>query len=111
MSAKLLWAAGLTAGICGCATMHEVKVTIDQTPPAVQQTINRELVGARLEDIAKKQRQGKTVYETDIVKDGYKWEVVIGEDGFSAARGRAAPHGHGWTGWCRDSPGWASAHS
>jgi hypothetical protein len=81
MSAKFLLAAGLTAGICGCATMHEVKVTIEQTPPAVQQTIKSELVGARLEDIAKKQRQGKTIYETDIIKNGHKWEVVIGEDG------------------------------
>jgi len=52
----------------------------------VQQTIQRELVGARLEDIARKQRQGKTVYETDIIKDGYKWEVVIGEDGQVVSR-------------------------
>ncbi len=59
----------------------EVKVKLEQTPPAVQKTIKNELVGAELEDIAKKQRQGKTVYEVDIIKDGHKWEVVIGEDG------------------------------
>jgi hypothetical protein len=84
MSATFL-TAGLAVGICGVSALQassgEVKVTVEQTPPAVQQTIQRELVGARLEDIAKKQRQGKTVYETDIIKDGYKWEVVVGEDG------------------------------
>jgi hypothetical protein len=85
MSAKFLLAAGLTVGICVGATVQgqggEVKVTIEQTPPAVQETIKRELVGARLEDIARTKRNGKTVYETDIIKDGRKWEVVVGEDG------------------------------
>ena len=90
MSARFLFTAGLTIALAACATLDassgEVKVTVEQTPPAVQQTIKRELVGARLEDIARKQRQGKTVYETDIIKDGYKWEVVIGEDGQVVSR-------------------------
>ncbi len=85
MSAKLMVTAGLTFGLIGFATMYghsgEVKVTVEETPPAVQKTIRSELVGASLEDIAKKRRQGETVYETDIIKDGHKWEVVIGEDG------------------------------
>jgi hypothetical protein len=85
MSARFLLTAALAAATCVGATLYalggEVKVSVEQTPPAVQQTIKKELVGARLEDIAKKQRQGKTVYETDIIKDGHKWEVVIGEDG------------------------------
>ena len=90
MSARFLLTAGLAVAIGGSAALRassgEVKVTVEQTPPAVQQTIKRELVGARLEDIARKQRQGKTVYETDIIKDGYKWEVVIGEDGQVVSR-------------------------
>jgi len=90
MNATWLVAAGLTVGMCGCAKLQgqsstssagEVKVKVEQTPPQVQTTIKSELVGARLEDIAKKQRQGKTIYETDIIKNGRKWEVVIGEDG------------------------------
>ena len=93
MSAKFLMAAGLAVGICGCATMHEVKVTIEQTPPAVQQTIKSELVGARLEDIARKQRQGETIYETDIIKNGHKWELVIGEDGRIISRLREGDAG------------------
>jgi hypothetical protein len=76
---------------CGCARMDrhaaeavepgETKVQLDQTPPAARQTIERELVGAQLEDIARKSRHGKTVYETDIIRDGRKWEVIVGEDG------------------------------
>jgi hypothetical protein len=59
----------------------ETKVKLDQTPPAVRATIKRELEGAELEDIAKKQRDGKTIYETDIIKAGNKWEVIVAEDG------------------------------
>jgi hypothetical protein len=62
MNARLMWAVGLTLGICVCAAVQaqsgEVKVAIEQTPPAVQKTIRNELVGARLEDIAKKRREG-----------------------------------------------------
>src|SRR5262245_25743290 len=78
-------------GICGCSGMHqnsaeapergEKKVRLDQTPVAVRQTIERELVGGELEDIAMKKRQGKTIYETDIIRNGHKIEVVVGEDG------------------------------
>ncbi len=74
--------------MCGCAMMQrptaepgETKVRLEQTPAAVRQTIERELVGAQLEDIARKERQGETIYETDIIRNGHKWEVLVGEDG------------------------------
>src|SRR5262249_26153893 len=59
----------------------ETKVKLEQTPPAVRATIERELKGAELEDIAMKTRQGKTVYETDIIKSGHKWELLVADDG------------------------------
>jgi hypothetical protein len=81
----------MALGICGCSTgahhsaeaaeAGEKKVSLEQTPAPVRQTIERELAGAKLEDIARKERQGKTIYETDIIRDGHKWEVVVGEDG------------------------------
>jgi Protein of unknown function (DUF2874). len=80
----------MALGICGCSGLRhrsdeaeagETKVSLEQTPAAVRKTIERELVGAQLEDIARKERQGKTNYETDIIRDGHKWEVVVGEDG------------------------------
>ena len=61
--------------------MKETKVAIGQAPRAVRDTIQRELVGAELEDIARKTVDGQTVYETDVIRDGHKWEVVIREDG------------------------------
>jgi hypothetical protein len=64
----------------------EVKVKLDDTPPAVRATIDKELVDGELEDISRKQRDGKTVYETDIIKDGGKWEVVVAEDGSIASK-------------------------
>jgi len=74
----------------GCAKLRsstdgpeagETKVSLAETPAAVRQTIERQLVGAQLEDIAKKQLQGTTVYETDLIRDGHKWELLVAEDG------------------------------
>jgi hypothetical protein len=79
---KLRWTLMIAVVVAtpGCA-MKETKVAVDQTPAAVRETVQKELVGGELEDIAKTTRDGRTVYETDIVRDGHKWEVVIGEDG------------------------------
>jgi hypothetical protein len=107
MQAKWLWAgvAAMAIGLAGCAKDQgkpsargpegqremaregeedepgETKVKLEQVPSAARQTIERELQGAELEDIAKKQRNGKTIYETDIIKGGQKWEVIVAEDG------------------------------
>ena len=76
------WAVAASVALvaCGCA-LKETKVAVAQTPQAVRDTIQRELVGAELEDIAKKTVDGQVVYETDIIRNGRKWEVVIREDG------------------------------
>ena len=63
------------------AEAGEVKVKLDDTPAPVRHAIQGELVGAELEDIARKTSGGKTVYETDIIKSGQKWEILVGEDG------------------------------
>jgi len=66
--------------------MKESKVAIGQTPQAVRDAIQRELVGAEIEDIARKRVDGQTVYETDVIREGHKWEVVIREDGTILSR-------------------------
>lgn len=77
-----LLAAAMTIDTYGCATVGaDTKVRVDQTPEAVRKTVERELVGAELEDIARKQWHGQAAYETDVIRNGQKWEVVIGEDG------------------------------
>src|SRR5262245_12826046 len=80
MAFRCAVAASIVLVASGCA-MKETKVAISQTPQAVRDTIQRELVGAELEDIARRTVDGRTVYETDIIRSGHKWEVVIGEDG------------------------------
>ena len=66
MNAKWILAAGLVTGICGCSNMGghdstdsrsdekpepgEIKVKLEETPMAVQKSIETELVGADLED-------------------------------------------------------------
>ena len=110
----------LLVGTVGCARMQpstdeaagsgETKVRLDQTPAPVRQTIERELVGARLEDIAMEKRQGKTVYETDIIRDGHKWEVLIAEDGqilHKIQEGKGADEQSESQGAAKaDQPGW-----
>jgi hypothetical protein len=98
MKPKCMWIfTGMIAiGMCGCASSErhaaeareagETKVRLDQTPAAVRQTIDRELVGAQLEDIARKERHGKIIYETDLIRNGHKWEVMVGEDGTIISR-------------------------
>jgi len=78
---KPVWLAALMMGVVSGCAMKETKIAVDQTPPAVYATIQRELVGAQLEDIAKKKVDGQTVYETNLIRDGYKWEVVIADNG------------------------------
>jgi hypothetical protein len=87
-------AAMMATGMSGSAAVAGDKVSLAQTPDAVRQAIERELVGAQLEDIARTQRQGETIYETDIVRDGRKWEVLIAGDGRVVSRkqeGQAPP--------------------
>lgn len=99
MTRRWLIPAILAAALAGCASHSktanraakpnaeeaaepgETKVTLQQTPDAVRNTIQQQLAGAQLEDISKKQRGGKTVYETDIIRKDGKWEVVVAEDG------------------------------
>jgi hypothetical protein len=80
MKAGWMLAASMTTALYGCA-LKETKVTVAQTPDAVRKTVQSELAGAELEDIARRTLDGKTVYETDIIRNGHKWEVLIGEDG------------------------------
>jgi hypothetical protein len=96
MNSRFLMAAILAVALTGCASKQgsraakkateeiepgETKVKLDQVPETARKTIQQQLVGAQLEDISKKQRDGKTIYETDIIRKDGKWEVIVGEDG------------------------------
>src|SRR2546421_3439269 len=95
MHAKWMLSFSLAIALCGCAKMQghnsqatrepdepgETKVALEQVPEPARKTIQQQLASAELEDIARKQRNGKTIYETDIIKNGHKWEVIVAEDG------------------------------
>ena len=75
----------------GCATNdathrhdddeHEVAVTMDQLPAAAKATIMKEAGSGKVEEIDKMTRNGRTVYEADVVMDGKKWEIMVRDDG------------------------------
>src|SRR4051812_13573608 len=100
-------AASMALVACGCA-LKETKVAVAQTPQAVRDTIQRELVGAELEDIARRRVDGQTVYETDVIRDGHKWEVVIREDGtiLSKVQEEAAEPAAGTSEPSQSGPAW-----
>lgn len=63
----------------------EVKLPIDQVPPAVKATILAEQ--GEIEDIARKtSKSGKVIYEADIVVKGQLIELQVTEDGKVASR-------------------------
>ena len=60
---------------------HEVKVAMQDVPPAVQSTLKREANGQTISTVDKEQRRGKTVYEADAKIDGNNYEIVVDETG------------------------------
>lgn len=59
----------------------EEKVTIDQVPAAVKETLLKEAGGGAIKDIDKETEDGKVQYEVDVVIDGKNFEIVVAEDG------------------------------
>ena len=60
---------------------NEVKMTIDQVPPAVRATLQREAQGASIKTVDKEEDHGKTIYETDVMLNGKNWEIKVDGDG------------------------------
>jgi uncharacterized membrane protein YkoI len=83
----------LVAGlmVVGCSHMHhekedgeegnEVKMTIDQVPPAVRAALQREAQGGTIKTVDKEEDHGKTVYETDVMINGKNWEIKVDGEG------------------------------
>ena len=54
---------------------------LDELPPAVKQTVERETKGAIVRDIEREEEGGKTVYEVEYTKAGSGWEIHVAETG------------------------------
>lgn len=80
VSAFVLVALAACAGWAGKRKKEE-KVTIGQVPAAVKATILREAKGAKIEEIEKETKKGKTVYEAEFVVDGKEIEIKVAPDG------------------------------
>ena len=92
MKIRLTLATLLTLGLgLGCANMHhekedesegnEVKMSIDQVPPAVKAALMREAGGAMIKSVDKEEDHGKVIYETDVMMNGKNWEIKVDANG------------------------------
>ena len=69
---------------------HE-SVKLEDLPPAVQATFTREAKGGKIEELRKETRKnGKVIYEGEIVKNGKGWELEVNAEGKVVERGK--PH-------------------
>ena len=56
-------------------------VTVEQLPPAVRATVDRETQGGQIKDIERDREGGQVVYEVEFTLDGKAYELDIAEDG------------------------------
>ncbi len=56
-------------------------LTLDQLPPAVRATVERETKGGQVTDIELDTELGKKIYEVEFSVEGKEWELDIAEDG------------------------------
>jgi uncharacterized membrane protein YkoI len=54
---------------------------IDELPPAVRATVERETTGGQIEEIERESKDGRVVYEVEFTRDGLEIELEIAEDG------------------------------
>jgi hypothetical protein len=88
------WTAFLLAAVLasGCASMKkksaekeeegdEVKMALADVPVAVRDTLTREAGGAKIESVDKEEKNGQTIYETDVMSGGKNWEIKVDASG------------------------------
>ena len=66
-------------GTAGAAGADEVR--IDQVPPAVRATIEREARGGRIEEIERETKNGRVVYKIEFVQGDKEYEIRVAQDG------------------------------
>ena len=57
------------------------EMTLDQVPPAVRATIEKEARGATIEDVEREDEGGKVIYEVELERDNVEWKLKIDESG------------------------------
>ena len=75
------------AVVCGCTVSGEeedageVTLGLQEAPAAVQQAIRDAAGSGQIREIERETRDGKTVYEAEIVINGQVQEITLAEDG------------------------------
>jgi len=70
----------------GDGSQDEEQVTLDQVPQAVKATILAEAKGGTIKEIERETKNGKTVYEAEVVLDGKEVEIKVASDGTLLAK-------------------------
>ncbi len=65
---------------------REEEITLEQVPAAVRATILKEAAGAKITEVERETKNGKTVYEAEFLRDGQEIEVKIAPDGTVLSR-------------------------
>ena len=60
---------------------NEVKVAINDVPPAVRTTLDQQAPGVTITQVDKEEDQGKVIYEADAVLGGQNYEIKVADDG------------------------------
>ncbi len=59
----------------------DVRMTIDQVPPAVRATIEQHLNGGTITELERSNDEGRTTYDVTVKGSGGTSEFEVGEDG------------------------------
>jgi hypothetical protein len=84
------------AALVGCSShggehgehAKEVAVTMNEVPPAVRATLDREAAGGKVTEIEKEMKKGHTVYSADLLVHGEAWDITVAEDGTVVSKER-----------------------
>src|SRR5262245_32845370 len=83
----LIPSAGLLNGVWaddeakGTREQRDEKVLLDQVPPPVKATIERESAGGQVTGISQTTERGEAAYAVKIAKDGHKMRMYVKADG------------------------------
>jgi hypothetical protein len=83
---KLLIALLAITLISGCLRKtnieeNEAKLTLDQVPPAVRDSLKREAQGAPITHVEKEDQGGQILYETEVTINGKNYEIKVDPEG------------------------------
>ena len=87
---SLLLSMAVMTALSGCAMSNrdddddvedEVPVQMEQLPVAAKATLMKEAGAGKIEEVEQMTRNGRRVYEADVMMDGKKWEIMVRDDG------------------------------